>query len=149
MLLLKKLRGARSLSILSERGVATNRSLTIAHGEREGEQRCWSCGALSPTLLFCKQCGRVQSLQHYSSELPSHNFFDLLTQPKKVQVNDCMLEQEFHKLQRLLHPDKFANASHTEREIATENSSIVNQAFQVLFTCSCCFAIEVYLYQIL
>jgi molecular chaperone HscB len=42
------------------------------------------------------------------------------------------LDTSFKALQRLFHPDKFANASAEEKAISAENSSVVNQGYQTL-----------------
>ena len=47
-------------------------------------------------------------------------------------MDDAHLEATFKNLQKQLHPDKFAMKSIEERERSSYNSSIVNQAYQVV-----------------
>jgi hypothetical protein len=94
---------------------------------------CWSCGHNSPDLMFCSQCGKLQNLlpnEHSKSASPVC-YYALLSQPKTVEVCGSSLESEYRTLQKVLHPDKYANACMTERDISLANSSIVNQAYQV------------------
>ena len=110
---------------------------------------CWSCGqSTTHSKIFCNHCGKLQPLtpslphsptptspdQTPNNPTPSLCYFDLLAQPRQVQVCSLALEREFKALQKKLHPDKYASACVTERELSMANSSVVNQAYQVLLT---------------
>ena len=96
---------------------------------------CWSCGNKRETSLdelFCSLCGKIQSMKKDKNEKFSGPcYFDLLDQPKEVQINENSLEGSYRQLQKVLHPDKYANATKEERELSLENSSVVNQAYEV------------------
>lgn len=111
---------------------------------------CWSCGYVEPDPMFCNSCGKLQSFlatvkpyekdnKHKDSTSPPTvspppvSYFDLLSQPKTVEVCAASLEAEYRSLQKVLHPDKYANACGRERDISLANSSIVNQAYQVTY----------------
>ena len=93
---------------------------------------CWKCQATLPTAatLFCPNspCSVIQPL-----DSERVNFYELFSVPGRTLVIDpAALEASYKSLQRLLHPDKFATHSPDERRISAENSSLVNQGFQVL-----------------
>lgn len=94
---------------------------------------CWKCGRTHACLMFCDQCGKLQPLQSQSPSLSAAvNYFILLSQPQTVALCPSSLEREFRDLQKLLHPDKYASACSHERDLSLTNSSIVNQAYQVV-----------------
>jgi len=62
----------------------------------------------------------------------SQNYFeifslDVSTNPDLTKLNDSNRE-----LQRLVHPDKFANADESEKRKAMQKTSLINQAFNTL-----------------
>ena len=82
----------------------------------------------SPCTLFCAAatCGAIQRI--------NCSFYDLFSLPDKrtIAIDMVALESSFKKLQRQFHPDKFATASVEEKAISAANSSVVNQAYQIL-----------------
>ena len=100
---------------------------------------CWKCGKRHshshPCVLFCasQECGVIQRLSCLS-EHTTCNFYELfsIADKRSISINPLLLDASFKALQRLFHPDKFANASAEERAISAENSSVVNQGYQTL-----------------
>lgn len=111
------------------------RGVSTAAPTTQGVQPCWKCHAPLPAkaaALFCPEpaCGVIQPLapQHVN-----HYALFSLPPPRAALTLDLpRLEAAFRATQRLLHPDKFATRSAEERRISQENSSLVNQAYQVL-----------------
>jgi hypothetical protein len=83
----------------------------------------------SNSLFFCKSdsCGKIQVI-----DVSKWNYFQIFRIPEKFDVDTTYLEKEFKNLQKQLHPDKFSTKSEMEKEISTENSSVVNKAYRVL-----------------
>lgn len=92
---------------------------------------CWKCGSkiCQGCTLFCASptCGAIQGL-----EKDGCNYFCLFGIEGTFDLDDAHLEATFKNLQKQLHPDKFAMKSIEERERSSYNSSIVNQAYQVV-----------------
>jgi molecular chaperone HscB len=88
------------------------------------EVRCWHCERATDTLL-CTQCGKIQP--------PSQkNFFALLGLPASFSLDLGYLENKYLQLQQLIHPDRFVGKSVREKRYASQQSSLVNQAFETL-----------------
>ena len=60
------------------------------------------------------------------------NYFELFNLPVAFKVDLGQLRQAFMNIQRASHPDKFAQGTEMEQEIALENSAIANKAFSLL-----------------
>ena len=50
----------------------------------------------------------------------------------KLNVDLGLLEQEFHKLSRKLHPDRFARATADEKEWSLADTALLNDAYRTL-----------------
>jgi molecular chaperone HscB len=59
-------------------------------------------------------------------------YFELFELPIGFKVDTVKLRQAFMDIQRMSHPDKFAQASPDEQEIALEKSAIANKGFAIL-----------------
>ncbi len=59
-------------------------------------------------------------------------YFELFGLPIGFKVDTVKLRQAFMDIQRMSHPDKFAQASPDEQEIALEKSAIANKGFAIL-----------------
>lgn len=59
-------------------------------------------------------------------------YFELFGLPIGFKVDTVKLRQAFMDIQRMSHPDKFAQASPEEQEIALEKSAIANKGFAIL-----------------
>ncbi|KAG2377340.1 hypothetical protein C9374_009251 [Naegleria lovaniensis] len=101
---------------------------------------CWNCETeLSCHLLFCSSCNKIQppsSETHgtLSGQYPetSIDYFTLMDLPHEFSVNPKVLHEKYKELQKVLHPDKFAQKSETEKKISRMQSAIVNTAYQTL-----------------
>lgn len=60
------------------------------------------------------------------------DFFSLFSLPARFDVDSALLEKNYHALQSKIHPDKFAHLAETERRLAMQRSTFVNEAFQTL-----------------
>jgi molecular chaperone HscB len=87
---------------------------------------CWECNsALAQSPLLCPACGKVQ---------PASNtdYFQVFGLDRKLGVDTATLEQEFHRLSRRLHPDRFARASAEEQQMSLANTALLNDAYRTL-----------------
>lgn len=60
------------------------------------------------------------------------DYFGVFGLPRKLALDAADLETRFHQLSWKLHPDNFAAASESERDLAVERSSQLNDAYRVL-----------------
>ena len=58
--------------------------------------------------------------------------FELFELPVSFDIDLQDLSQRYRKLQRVVHPDKFANASDRERRLSVDKAATVNDAYQIL-----------------
>ncbi|MDH5190419.1 MAG: co-chaperone HscB [Gammaproteobacteria bacterium] len=62
----------------------------------------------------------------------SRNYFELFGLPVSFEVDLNTLSEHYRELQRVSHPDKFANATDQERRLAVQQAAQINEAFRVL-----------------
>jgi len=87
---------------------------------------CWSCSiAQNESTLFCTQCSKVQPP-------PGTDYFQVFSLPRLLAIDLDVLEREFHRLSRRLHPDRFARASEVEREFSLADTALINDAYRTL-----------------
>lgn len=87
---------------------------------------CWACNAaLAESPLLCPSCGKVR---------PSANadYFRVFGLERKLALDTELLEREFHRLSRRLHPDRFARASAEEQQMSLANTALLNDAYRTL-----------------
>ncbi len=60
------------------------------------------------------------------------NYFSLLGLEIRFNIDLNKLTDNYHELQRSIHPDKFANASDRERRLSVQKAAQINDAFQTL-----------------
>ncbi|MFC0309092.1 Fe-S protein assembly co-chaperone HscB [Gallibacterium trehalosifermentans] len=60
------------------------------------------------------------------------NPFELFALPIKFEVDQAALSQQYLQLQKQLHPDNFATATEQEQRLALQQSTQVNDAYQIL-----------------
>jgi len=60
--------------------------------------------------------------------------FELFELPVSFDVDLSQLNQRYRELQRVVHPDKFVNASDRERLLSVEKAALINEAYQILKT---------------
>lgn len=87
---------------------------------------CWSCSVSRvESSLFCAHCSKIQP--------PSGgNFFSVFGLVPRLNLDLGMLEHEFHKLSRKLHPDRFARATTSEQEWSLADTAFLNDAYRTL-----------------
>ncbi|MGB3724317.1 MAG: Fe-S protein assembly co-chaperone HscB [Glaciecola sp.] len=60
------------------------------------------------------------------------NFFVLFSLPEEYLIDDILLRQRYETLQRLTHPDKYANNSAQEKRMYMQKNAQVNDGYHVL-----------------
>ncbi len=87
---------------------------------------CWSCSvAHNASQLFCEHCSKIQPPA-------ASNYFAVFSLVPRLDLDLGMLEHEFHKLSRKLHPDRFARASAEEKEWSLADTALLNDAYRTL-----------------
>lgn len=87
---------------------------------------CWSCSvAHNESTLFCPNCSKIQPPI-------SGDYFSVFGMEPHLNIELPVLEQEFHRLSRKLHPDRFARASENEREWSLADTALLNDAYRTL-----------------
>jgi len=64
--------------------------------------------------------------------IASQNYFDIFGLPVAFDVDTADLAERYRDLQRVVHPDRFANATDRERREAMQMAANINEAFQTL-----------------
>jgi molecular chaperone HscB len=87
---------------------------------------CWSCSvAHNEVTLFCPHCSKIQP--------PSGgDYFSVFGLEPRLNVDLSALEQEFHRLSRKLHPDRFARAGENEKQWSLADTALLNDAYRTL-----------------
>jgi molecular chaperone HscB len=87
---------------------------------------CWSCSiGHHDSTLFCPHCSKIQPP-------PGGDFFRVFGLERGFQIDLPALEQEFHRLSRKVHPDRFARAGENEREWSLADTALLNDAYRTL-----------------
>ena len=87
---------------------------------------CWSCSvAHNESTLFCPDCSKIQPPS-------SGDFFSVFGLEHRLNIDLPALEQEFHRLSRRLHPDRFARASESEKQWSLADTALLNDAYRTL-----------------
>jgi molecular chaperone HscB len=87
---------------------------------------CWACSvAHNESTLFCPHCSKIQPPI-------GGNYFSVFSLEPRLNVDLEALEQEFHRLSRKLHPDRFARASEHEQEWSLADTALLNDAYRTL-----------------
>ena len=60
------------------------------------------------------------------------NYFDLFGLPVGFVLDTGELSDRYRELQRVVHPDRYANASEQEKRLALQQATQVNEAFEAL-----------------
>lgn len=91
-----------------------------------GLTRCWACkGPVRAGELFCETCNAVQPPG-------GSDHFTRLGLDPCFDIDGKAVEQSYFRLQRLLHPDRFARRSSRERTLSQQQATSLNDAYQVL-----------------
>ena len=67
-----------------------------------------------------------------TSDLLTRNFFDLFDVPVAYELDFDQVQQRYRDLQKIVHPDKFVNASDQEKRLSMQQTSRLNEAFNTL-----------------
>jgi len=87
---------------------------------------CWSCSISHvESSLFCPHCSKIQPP-------PGGDYFSVFHLSPRLNLELSQLEQEFHRLSRRLHPDRYARALENEREWSLADTALVNDAYRTL-----------------
>lgn len=87
---------------------------------------CWSCSvAHNESTLFCPHCSKIQPPT-------GGNYFSVFGLEPRLNLDLTALENEFHRLSRKLHPDRFARASENEKEWSLADTALLNDAYRTL-----------------
>ncbi|RZI40979.1 Fe-S protein assembly co-chaperone HscB [Herbaspirillum sp. HC18] len=60
------------------------------------------------------------------------NHFELFHLPQRFAVDQSALDKAYHEVQNQVHPDKFTNATDTEKRVAMQWATRANEAYQTL-----------------
>ena len=87
---------------------------------------CWSCAvAHNDVTLFCPHCSKIQPP-------PGGDYFSVFALVPQLDLDLGMLEHQFHKLSRKLHPDRFARAQENEKQWSLADTALLNDAYRTL-----------------
>lgn len=81
--------------------------------------------AHNESTLFCPHCSKIQPP-------PGGTYFSVFGLVPRLDLDLGMLEHEFHKLSRKLHPDRFARAQENEKEWSLADTALLNDAYRTL-----------------
>ncbi|KAF4673466.1 hypothetical protein FOL47_010518 [Perkinsus chesapeaki] len=91
---------------------------------------CPKCHFVNTTFSpFCPSC---DSLQPPKPSACPVDYFSLLNQPHKFNLDTTVAEQSYRKWQTRLHPDKLASVEGADTTTAAAHSALVNDAINVL-----------------
>jgi len=62
----------------------------------------------------------------------SKNYFELFGLPVGYILDSRSLAERYRELQRVVHPDRFANASDQERRLSVQGAALINEAYETL-----------------
>ncbi len=66
-------------------------------------------------------------------DLPcTDNYFELFQLPLQFAIDPSQLSRAYRELQRVVHPDRFVNASAHERCLAQQKATLVNDGYRIL-----------------
>jgi molecular chaperone HscB len=87
---------------------------------------CWSCSiGHNDSTLFCPHCSKIQPP-------PGGDYFSVFGLQPRLNLDLSALEQEFHRLSRKVHPDRFARAGENERQWSLADTALLNDAYRTL-----------------
>jgi molecular chaperone HscB len=87
---------------------------------------CWSCSiGHNDSTLFCPHCSKIQPP-------PGGDYFSVFGLEPQLELDLTALENEFHRLSRKLHPDRFVRALDNERQWSLADTALLNNAYRTL-----------------
>lgn len=60
------------------------------------------------------------------------NYFEIFGLPIDFQIDTSLLTERYRELQKVVHPDRFVNASDRDRRLAVQQSAHINEALNTL-----------------
>ncbi|MBI4715630.1 MAG: Fe-S protein assembly co-chaperone HscB [Nitrospirae bacterium] len=87
--------------------------------------KCLSCGSPQEGF-FCHDCHTVLPIGGES------DYFTLFELERRPLLDEERLRETFLRLNQLVHPDRYFNATDEIQEVSLDRSSLVNQAYQTL-----------------
>ncbi len=83
---------------------------------------CWSCSELVGEGVLCSHCYKLQPVVKKSA-------FLMLNLPMTFDLDMGLLEQNYFKAQRMVHPDRFATSDKTQKLYSAQHSAAINEAY--------------------
>ncbi|MCU7836292.1 MAG: Fe-S protein assembly co-chaperone HscB [gamma proteobacterium symbiont of Taylorina sp.] len=65
-------------------------------------------------------------------QIPTDNYFSLLALPVSFNIDRKALNNNYHEVQKSIHPDNYANGSALERRLSVQKAAQVNDALETL-----------------
>lgn len=62
----------------------------------------------------------------------STSYFQLFGLPRTFGIDAAQLDRRYRELQRIVHPDRYVNASDQERRLAMQQATRINEGYQTL-----------------
>jgi molecular chaperone HscB len=62
----------------------------------------------------------------------SSSYFQLFGLPRSFEIDGARLDNRYRELQRIVHPDRFVNASDQERRLAMQQATRINEGYRTL-----------------
>jgi molecular chaperone HscB len=66
------------------------------------------------------------------SSILTQNHFELFSLPQRYVLERAQLDARYRDIQRSVHPDRYASASDQERRISMQQTTKINEAYEVL-----------------
>lgn len=82
--------------------------------------------------MFSPRVAVVVAVRTFVTKEQTTNYFQLLNQPQSYEISQSSLKQVYQSQMKLLHPDKHSLSSPEDQQQATEQSSQVTNAYQIL-----------------
>lgn len=87
---------------------------------------CWSCAASLGSDIFCVHCNKLQALG------TPQNAFAYFGLEMHYSIDLDLLESNYLKRQKQVHPDRFLGNSAQEKQYAAAHALFVNEAYVIL-----------------
>ncbi|MCW5890683.1 MAG: hypothetical protein KIT14_09035 [bacterium] len=87
---------------------------------------CWRCAGPTTGGLACPQCGAPQALG------AGADLYAVLGLTRRLAVDVADLEQRWHDVSRVVHPDRHQTAGARDRELSLAASAAANRAWRTL-----------------
>jgi len=86
-----------------------------------------------PALPWCDIRLTLKPAKAYTMAADlSTSYFQLFGLPATFGIDAAQLDSRYRELQRIVHPDRYANASDQERRLAMQQATRINEGYQTL-----------------